>query len=267
MIQPSNIRPEARLGSRATPGFALVITLLLMILLTVIAVGLLSLSSITLRATSQASASAIARANARLAMYLAISELQKTMGPDQRISAPADSLAASPLVVDASWKHVTAVLKRTEDALLPSDETLADKMKREFQGWLVSGDPAITSVIGSASTAVLGGLLLMKGNSSAEDVRAAGVSVTTAAGKGRYAWWIEDLGTKASMGLAKQSDAALAVLAPDRFDIRKIAGLEKAPDKDASEWTRLLSSATAELVIANSQSVLRIASLRICNDY
>lgn len=259
MIQPSNIHSEARIGSRATPGFALVITLLLMILLTVVAVGLLSLSSITLRATSQGSASATARANARLAMHLAISELQKTMGPDQRISAPADSLAVSPSVVDASWKHATAVLKRTEDALLPSDETPADKMKREFQGWLVSGDPAITSVIGSASTAVPGGLLLMKGNSSAEDVRVAGVSVTTAAGKGRYAWWIEDLGTKASMGLAKQSDAALAVLAPDRFDIRKIAGLENAPDKDASEWTRLLSSATAELMIANSQSVLRMA--------
>ncbi len=231
----------------------------MMILLTVVALGLLSLSSITLRSTGQANAAATARANARLAMNLAIGELQRAMGPDQRVSVPADSLSGAPLVVDASWKHATAVLKRSEDGLLPPDETPADKMKREFQGWLVSGAPAITRAMGSASAAVPGSLLLMKGKSSAEDARAAGVPVTTAAGKGRYAWWVEDLGTKASMGLAKQGDTSLAVLAPDRFDIRKVTGLENAPAKDASEWVRLVSTATSELMIANSQATLRAA--------
>lgn len=231
-----------------------------MILLTVIAVGLLTLSSITLRAANQGSALASARANARLAMVLAIGELQRTMGPDQRVSVPADSLAAAPLAVDPGWKNVTAVLKHTEEALLPPDETPANKLKREFQGWLVSGDSANTGSIDSASAPLPGSpLLLMKGKSSAEDVRAAAVPVTTLTGKGRYAWWVEDLGTKASMGLAKQSDASLAALAPDRFDIRKIAGLEGAPAKDVSAWDNLISTGTSELMIANSQTTTRAA--------
>jgi Tfp pilus assembly protein PilX len=71
-------------------GFALVITLSLMVLLTLLAVGLLSLSSIALRTSAQGSAIAIARSNARLAMIIALGQLQKTAGQDQRVTAPAD---------------------------------------------------------------------------------------------------------------------------------------------------------------------------------
>ena len=67
-------------------GFALVVSLTMLVLLTVIAVGLLSLSAITLRTTTQTSALADAQANARLALMVAIGELQKEMGPDMRIS-------------------------------------------------------------------------------------------------------------------------------------------------------------------------------------
>ena len=52
--------------TRGDKGFALVVTLSLMILLTVIAVGLLSLSSISLRASTQDQAVAVAQANARV---------------------------------------------------------------------------------------------------------------------------------------------------------------------------------------------------------
>lgn len=72
---------------RTNRGFALVVTLSLMILLTLIAVGLLSLSAVSLRASSQGTAQAEARANARLALMVAIGELQKEMGPDMRVSA------------------------------------------------------------------------------------------------------------------------------------------------------------------------------------
>jgi Tfp pilus assembly protein PilX len=77
-------------------GFALVVTLSLMILLTVIAVGLLSLSAVSFRSSSQELAQAEARANARMALMLAVGELQKAMGPDQRISARAETLARHP---------------------------------------------------------------------------------------------------------------------------------------------------------------------------
>ena len=194
--------PGHRLARR---GFALVITLALMILLVVVAVGLLTLSSISLRQSAQAQNQAVAQANARLALQLAIGELQRTLGPDQRVSVPADSLTIAPLVVHADWKNATAVLKHTDDALLPANEAPEAKIQREFAGWLVSGDPATTSVLDSAAAAVPtspGGLLLMKGKTSATDVRAAAVNVTAAQSQSRYAWWVEDVGTMASMGLS-----------------------------------------------------------------
>ncbi len=77
-------------SNRARRGFALVVTLSLMILLTVIAVGLLSLSTISLRGTSRGTAQAEARANARMALMLAIGEIQKFAGQDQRVTATAD---------------------------------------------------------------------------------------------------------------------------------------------------------------------------------
>lgn len=79
-------------ANRTNRGFALVATLSLMILLTVIAVGLLTLSSISLRSSSQGSSMATARANARLALMLALGDIQAKTGPDTRITARADIL-------------------------------------------------------------------------------------------------------------------------------------------------------------------------------
>jgi Tfp pilus assembly protein PilX len=101
-------------------GFALVVTLSLMILLTIVAVGLLSLSAITLRGSSQGAALATARANARMALCLAIGELQKQAGPDQRVSARAD-LVGTPQ--NPSW---TGVWRADQPDSPPN--------------WLVSGD-------------------------------------------------------------------------------------------------------------------------------
>jgi Tfp pilus assembly protein PilX len=81
--------PKTRRASSLS-GFALVITLSLMVLLTVIAVGLMTLSSISLRSSSRSDAMATARANARIALTLAIGELQTHAGPDQRITGTAD---------------------------------------------------------------------------------------------------------------------------------------------------------------------------------
>lgn len=70
-------------------GFTLVITISLLVLLTLVAIGLLSLSSVTLRSSVRSEAQAISRSNARLALMTALGELQKQMGPDMRISAEA----------------------------------------------------------------------------------------------------------------------------------------------------------------------------------
>jgi hypothetical protein len=82
------VADERKLSPKA--GFALVVTLSLMILLTVIAVGLLTLSSVSLRQAGASNAMVIAQNNARLAMMLALGELQSQVGPDQRVTGIAD---------------------------------------------------------------------------------------------------------------------------------------------------------------------------------
>ena len=63
-------------------GFTLVLTITLLALLTVIAMGVMSLGSVSLRAATSQEAAYIARANARLALQLAIGDLQKISGQD-----------------------------------------------------------------------------------------------------------------------------------------------------------------------------------------
>jgi len=88
-------------------GFALVVTLSLMILLTIIAVGLLSLSAVSLRTGSRDQARMEAQANARLALVIAIGELQKQIGPDERITANGEiiPIAGTP-VKNPHWMGV-----------------------------------------------------------------------------------------------------------------------------------------------------------------
>ena len=87
-----NACPQPATGIAHDPkrGFALVITLSLMVLLTLIVVGLLTLSSVSLRASNQGKALIIAREHARIALAMAIGELQIYASQDQRLTATAD---------------------------------------------------------------------------------------------------------------------------------------------------------------------------------
>lgn len=190
--------------SRVDKGFALVVTLSLMILLTVIAVGLLTLSSISLRSSTAQSAQATARANARMAMMLAIGELQKQTGPDQRVTVtsevPLGSATTSP--VNTNWTGVTDV----------SPLGITPNTKNSTIKWLVSGvnpDPSVSLTksqeFNQGNALKLG--TFMNSASVATDLLAPVVNITQGKNQGRYAWWIGDEGTKARVDVAKPKTA------------------------------------------------------------
>jgi hypothetical protein len=138
---PSTVKTTVR-QNPAERGFALVITLSLMVLLTLLAVGLLSLSAVSLRTAAESDARARAYANARLALILALGELQQETGDDRRITADAELLfpeAPQPRMVGvwSSWSP-NAAARPDQEAALKYDE----QKTRLFRKWLVSAsDP------------------------------------------------------------------------------------------------------------------------------
>lgn len=77
-------------------GFALIATISVMILVTFIAVAFLSLSAVSMQTSRTEWAEEEARANARLALMIAIGELQRDLGPDRRIAVSAAIMDRDP---------------------------------------------------------------------------------------------------------------------------------------------------------------------------
>lgn len=185
-------------------GFTLVVCLLLMVLLGVMAVGLAGLAQIELRKSSDAGAVAAARANARLALLEAIGQLQRTMGPDQRISATAELLEGA--VKQPHWTGVwrstredgSSFLTRDDEAGGLRDTRAGDTRKpaQRVMEWLVSGTG--NPLADGPDDAVA--LYLAEGKPV---VSVPKVSVAGSRGKtGHVAWWTGDLGVRANLGMA-----------------------------------------------------------------
>ena len=206
---------KAQIHSSRSGGFALVVTLSLMILLTVIAVGLLTLSSISLRASSQGEAMATARANARLALMLAIGDLQKNLGPDRAVTATSEILAAGPATPVAK-PNTTGVWESWWDFnpnSSPAPAYTTQKTNR-FRRWLVSSaDPAapvsrdFVTTAWTGKTVELVGNVSLGGSSTSPAAPAAkaiaGLVPVSKDGKvqGSYAWHVSDESVKARINL------------------------------------------------------------------
>ena len=194
MIQKFTKLPER--SSRS--GFALIATMSVMVLLVMVSMGVMSLSKSQVRNSKNYSAKMEAQANARMALVMALGDLQKAMGPDQRVSAVADLLADdagnAPQDGRSRWVGVW-------DTSEYSPENLE---KKKFVRWLVSSKhPGDVIAESAASKLVLGSEeAIFRGvgtndSSSAED---SVVVEKVETDNGAYAYWIEDEGVKADLG-------------------------------------------------------------------
>lgn len=237
--------------SLARKGFALVVTLSLMILLTVIAVALLTLGTISLRGSAGENAQATARANARLALMLAIGELQKTTGPDQRVTLTS-GLKTGTEPVNTNWTGATDV----SPAALTSDAKLSKI------NWLVSGDRPDPGILLTRSLQLNQGDALKLGtfnNASATtaSLLAPVVNISQASNKGRYAWWIGDEGTKARVDVAKPK----VTPSSDRERLAwSQSPLESALGKMGDGWSKFAPDGTIDKTALISMQTTSLAA-------
>jgi type II secretory pathway pseudopilin PulG len=266
---------KPQLHCRRSKGFALVVTLSLMILLTILAVGLLTISSISLRASSQDQAVAQARANARLAMMMALGELQKTAGPDRRVTAPANlAKATHPEGLAGVWKSW-----RPAPSGVADQDYVNAKKGDGFLGYLMSNpDPAaaldpqtlpVPSALGSTplvSTGSLGDNLTNR-EISAPLMRIKGGTAATAGQPGSIAWTVLDEGVKSRIDLppaeepAGMGDSITQAGTPARNRFIKVDGMGFLDEPAASlrdSLPKLVTLNETQLMASSQDAVQRL---------
>lgn len=230
-------------------GFALVIAILLMAFLVLMMISVTALTQMGTQLSSQKKQSLMARQNALLALNIALGQLQKYAGPDQRTTARAD-LDANPtgsITANASWLGVygsgAPIDYNREPSFIARDITDHSNSKGSqamLLNWLVSGNEntsfdAVTDIAADGSIVQApdsfqvtptmfdpslastipksnDDLVLLVGEYSAasrEDYVAAPLVSIDSPTTGRYAWWIGDEGAKANVTLGMASNDQL----------------------------------------------------------
>ena len=247
-----------RLLSRSNAhGFALVATVSMMVLMTLIAVGMLSLSTIEQRSSGGGAddADRTARANARMALMIALGELQKAAGPDQRVSATAAILDTqdqsgnpifngytNPTPLDPPPYEPEDGKKHWVGVWDTSNYSPADPDTKNFVRWLVSGDVGNTgddldSITAAGTAAAADDVVIFEGVDAAGNADPAStvkvpkveVATATPGNSSYYAYWVEDEGVKVDLAWNQGSftDA----------DRQQAARLSTAPGPDHSVFS------------------------------
>ncbi|RYD46157.1 MAG: hypothetical protein EOP85_07995, partial [Verrucomicrobiaceae bacterium] len=189
-------------AKRNVRGFTLIATLLCLMILTALALTMLSLSAVELRRSDPAYHQQAARSNARLALMLAIGQLQQAMGPDTRVSANSALVTGDG---QKYWTGVWSTLAADGKPWIirdPADGSLSDRrnsgyeVKDQVSHWLVSGE---TSPTGDISDPVI-----LVGKNSVTNPSSSGVEVPSQViqvpgQRGKIAWWTGDLGQRVNL--------------------------------------------------------------------
>lgn len=233
--------PAIRPRKTESKGFALLATMSLLSLLLIISAAMLSLSANASRDTRLDFARIEARANARLALSMAIAQLQAAAGPDQRVTARADILETvyGAALKNRYWTGVWKNTKQVEGIEYPmvgrkngqarapyfhkhiltdlrqTDQSLNNGKWRTalVQDWLVSRSPNTSpttdvSKLKNGSITLLGAGTLGDYAKKQDYVSVEKIPVTN----GAIAWFTSDNNLKANISLpAKPVPSELAI--------------------------------------------------------
>ncbi|WPJ95533.1 hypothetical protein SH580_19125 [Coraliomargarita algicola] len=255
-------------------GFAIVIALALMGFTLVLLLILSTFVRVESRASDIKMVQLRAKQNAYLSAMLALGELQKHTGPDQRITARAEILdrsneltspnatTSNELATNRYWTGVWSSEAPDPSSLATGEpETFSLPGRKEAP---IKNQPVLTWLISDLPTTLnnsdredyplnyvpgTNAVSLFNGNNSsttADDLRIipSPIKADTESDTGHFAWWISDEGVKASV---RPSEASLSLDSDQRYSL---ASYRMAPE-----------------VIANTTEAIDLASLDAQSDY
>ncbi|WP_309396446.1 hypothetical protein [Cerasicoccus maritimus] len=205
-----------------TNGFALVVAISLMAFILLLLISLSSLLQVEIKVSATQAQLQAARQNALFGLSVAMGELQRTLGPDQRISTTASILegAENDLSLGANLAnpHLVGVWETSQWS--PGNAINYTTQKQDnFVQWLVSYPSedadelealsfAANTIPGSLVTLVSEGSLGETAVNTASNLIQAPIVPIDESGNEQYAWAILDEGVKANVSLPSQVDSA-----------------------------------------------------------
>ncbi|BCX46263.1 hypothetical protein HAHE_01710 [Haloferula helveola] len=197
-----------------------------MLLLSLLVVGMLSLSVVTLRSSSSAQNMAEAKANARMALSIAIGQLQREMGPDMRVSAESALLDSNEETEEIEGVSQSRWLASYDswggwlnDTYSPPDgsgsltiqDTYAKGREPMFRRWLLSlpndmaedaDAPLAAGSLDPDESVIMVGAGSLGDRADTEPDRVTRAYLVPVGDTGRQAWWIGPENHKAKVNLA-----------------------------------------------------------------
>jgi Tfp pilus assembly protein PilX len=185
-------------------GFALIATISVMVLLVLVALAMLSLSTLELKTARQDRAIADAQSNARMALMLAIGELQKTAGPDQRITAGAglmDTDKSGHHTIEGVANPYWTGVWQSDSSLTPGSYT--DRKANLFLRWLVSmKNGADATTLGSAQSSSINDPVKMVGLGTSGSIDyVIAEKIISKDNTNAHAWWVGDESLKTRINI------------------------------------------------------------------
>ena len=269
-------------------GFALIATIVIMSLLLLVALAFLGISTTEARTVRVDDAEAKARANAKLALMIAIGELQEAMGPDQRISATSAIFAPDgkglkakekdfdPIGVESGFSepYLLGVWNAWDKWLHHSEisDTYTEGRVSHFRRYLVS-HPDKSELYGTKGLDLakngFGGIetveLYKEMNGSSSPFQKRVVAPYVGMEDGGYAWHIGGQNMKANLALsAKGSKPDALATASAELSGRNYHGLSdglhaalKGYPSDDDSLSKVISLSSAELTQNDAKAYIR----------
>ncbi len=278
------LSPQATSRAR-THGFALIIAISLMAMIFLLLVSLSQLIQIETKVGTTQNQVSLARQNAVLGLSSAIGRLQRIAGPDQRVTATAALLDASPddgeNITGVNEPYWTGVWnsKYPDGVSVLNSGGLANyrNLNRRdpdggatFLGWLVSGNDNVdpTTFDREGGDAVM---LVGEGSVDDEDIDGVYANKVTVRNAdtndltGHFAYWVGDEGVKARFDAvdehltpevaspvnANVEQGKLSMLVAQRVGVENAIDLNFAKNKDEGKLDRAASQHQLELLEYN----------------